>query len=161
MDIEKVRRLLDELAAFMKENELEELAVDVEGAEVKLRKAGKKGQAPVIHHATPPVHTTAGQHPPASHGGPEPQMVEPSEEAGEIVTAPMVGSFYRSPNPEADTFVEVGDPVEPDQVLCIIEAMKVMNEIKAEQAGTVAEILVEDGEPVEYGQPLFRLTVEE
>ena len=69
----------------------------------------------------------------------------------------MIGTFYRKPSPDADSFVEVGSVVEPETVVCIIEAMKVMNEIKAEVKGTVAEVLLEDGKPVEYGQALFRI----
>ncbi len=75
----------------------------------------------------------------------------------EAIVAPMVGTFYAAPRPGADPFVRVGDHVEPGQVVAIIEAMKVMNEIVAERAGTIVEILVENGQPVEYGQPLMRL----
>ena len=83
-----------------------------------------------------------------------------AEEPGtEAVTSPMVGTFYRAPKPDADHFVELDDEVEEDSVLCIIEAMKVMNEIKAEHKGQVVKILVENGEPVEYGQPLFLIAV--
>jgi len=73
----------------------------------------------------------------------------------------MVGTFYRAPQPDTDPFVEVDDPVEEDSVLCIIEAMKVMNEIKAEHKGRITDILVENGEPVEYGQPLFLIEPDE
>ncbi|MCF7837857.1 MAG: acetyl-CoA carboxylase biotin carboxyl carrier protein, partial [Candidatus Marinimicrobia bacterium] len=74
-----------------------------------------------------------------------------------VITAPMVGTFYRSSSPEADAFVKVGDDVEYDSTVCIIEAMKVMNELKAELKGTILEILVDNATPVEYGQPLFRV----
>lgn len=80
---------------------------------------------------------------------------EESEDDGEIVRAPLVGTFYRRPAPEDDAFVEVGDTVETGQVLCVIEAMKIMNEIESDVAGRVKEILVDDGESVEYDQPLF------
>ncbi len=73
------------------------------------------------------------------------------------MTSPFVGTFYRAPSPEADCFVEVGDTVVPGQVLCIVEAMKLMNEIEAELACTIVEVLVEDGKPVEYGDRLFRI----
>ncbi|MCM8745519.1 acetyl-CoA carboxylase biotin carboxyl carrier protein [Thermomicrobium sp. CFH 73360] len=82
--------------------------------------------------------------------------VPPTEEL-ETITAPMVGTFYAAPRPGADPFVRIGDHVEPGQVVAIIEAMKVMNEIVADRAGTIVEILVENGQPVEYGQPLMRL----
>lgn len=77
------------------------------------------------------------------------------------VTAPMVGTFYRAPSPEDEPFVRVGDRVQPEDTLCILEAMKLMNEIKSEQAGEISEIMVENGEMVEYGQPLFRIKVEQ
>ena len=93
--------------------------------------------------APEPVHREA---PPAS----------PEGEAG-IVKAPLVGTFYRSPGPDAKSYVEIGDEVEKGQVLCIIEAMKLMNEIEAEYPGVVREVLAENGQPVEYGQSLFRV----
>jgi acetyl-CoA carboxylase biotin carboxyl carrier protein len=74
-----------------------------------------------------------------------------------IVTSPFVGTFYRRPNPDADAYVEAGARVEKGQVLCIVEAMKLMNEIEADIAGTLVAVLVEDSEPVEYGQPLFKI----
>ena len=86
-----------------------------------------------------------------------PGTVAAPTERLETIVAPMVGTFYAAPRPGADPFVRVGDHVEPGRVLAIIEAMKVMNEIVAERAGTVVEILVENGQPVEYGQPLMRL----
>ena len=89
--------------------------------------------------------------------------VQPSAEAareqedGAYVTSPFVGTFYRAPSPQSDPFVDVGDTISPGQVLCIVEAMKLMNEIEAEVAGTIAEVLMEDGKPVEYGDRLFRI----
>ena len=77
---------------------------------------------------------------------------------GEVFVSPMVGTFYRAPSPEAESFVDIGERVTADTTLCVIEAMKVMNEIKAEMEGQIAAILVENGEPVEFGQPLFRIT---
>ncbi|MEO0481435.1 MAG: acetyl-CoA carboxylase biotin carboxyl carrier protein, partial [Planctomycetota bacterium] len=74
---------------------------------------------------------------------------------GEVFTSPMVGTYYSSPSPDASAFVDVGDRVAEGSTLCILEAMKVMNEIQAEQSGTITEILVKNGDPVEYGQPLF------
>jgi acetyl-CoA carboxylase biotin carboxyl carrier protein len=79
----------------------------------------------------------------------------PKELSGQPIPSPMVGTFYRAGSPEAEPFVSVGTRITPDKVLCIIEAMKVMNEIKAEVAGEIVEILAENGEPVEFGQPLF------
>ena len=87
---------------------------------------------------------------PAGESAPEPST-DPE------IKSPMIGTFYRKPSPESDSYVEVGDTVTADTVVCIIEAMKVMNEIKAEMSGVVTEILVEDGRPVEFGQALFRV----
>jgi len=97
---------------------------------------------------------------PASHHAPssaaQSKSPEESEDAGLTpITAPMVGTFYRSPSPDSDAYVETGDRVEPGKVICIIEAMKLFNEIEAEVKGTIAKILVENGQPVEYGQKLF------
>lgn len=82
---------------------------------------------------------------------------EKEEISGSIVTSPMVGTFYGSPSPDSESFVKVGDPVKKGDVLCIIEAMKLMNEIESEFSGTVAEVLVKDGDMVEYGTPLFKI----
>jgi acetyl-CoA carboxylase biotin carboxyl carrier protein len=149
MDIKNVRSLLDELAAFMKENNLAELELDVDGAEVKLRKTATPPAAAPVPAAVPAVSD------PAAAPSAQPHEPPPGTAA---VSSPMVGTFYRASKPDSDPFCEVGDEVDEDSVLCIIEAMKVMNEIKAEQKGRIAEILVENGEPVEYGQPLFRIT---
>ena len=105
--------------------------------------------APVAAPVVAPVATT-----PAAPAVAAQPVAEPVVE-GTTVTSPMVGTFYRSPNPGADPFVTVGDKVQVGQTLCIIEAMKLLNEIEAETSGTIKEILVENGQPVEFGQPLF------
>lgn len=87
----------------------------------------------------------------------ETKQIEMEQEEGNIVKSPMVGTFYIKPSPTAEAYVEVGKEVKKGDVLCIIEAMKLMNEIESEYAGTIAEILVKDGETVEYGTPLFRI----
>ena len=92
---------------------------------------------------------------PVAGGGGDGSEAIPEEN---LIRAPMVGTFYMSPSPESEPFVEVGDSVEEGQTLCIIEAMKVMNEVKAERSGTIEGILVENSEPVEYGTPLFRIS---
>ncbi|HXG94084.1 MAG TPA: acetyl-CoA carboxylase biotin carboxyl carrier protein [Blastocatellia bacterium] len=120
--------------------------------------------APVI--ISPPIAATAesqtlsAQREAHSQPAPEPAQAAPAEsEISEtqlhIIKSPIVGTFYRSPSPAAEPFVNVGDRVEPDTVVCIIEAMKLMNEIQAEVSGEIAKIYVENGQPVEYGQPLF------
>ncbi len=158
MDTREIRGLLDELAAFMKENALAELELDVEGAHVKLKKTGgsvpQRELLPGAPLSQPPLSPS-----PAVSNAPS---VEPEPSAGTFtITSPMVGTFYLSAKPDADPLVNPGDTVDEDTVVCIIEAMKVMNEIRAERKGRVAKILVENGEPVEYGQPLFLLTTTE
>ena len=159
MDVEEIRRLLDELASFMKKNDLSELEIDIDGADVKLRKTGSQIQQQVVTHAAaPPPAPAAAAPPPAHTSGAD----ETADAPGTVrVTSPMVGTFYRSSKADADHLVEVADEVEENTVLCIIEAMKVMNEIKAEHKGQVVKILVENGDPVEYGQPLFLIATSE
>ncbi|MFL5349447.1 MAG: acetyl-CoA carboxylase biotin carboxyl carrier protein [Hyalangium sp.] len=126
------------------------------------------GPAPtIVHHAAPvspsvsPVPVQAveyaaparAQAPAASAAAP----AKPPEKPGHVISSPFVGTFYRTPAPDQPPFVEVGSVVKKGQVLCIIEAMKLMNEIEAEVAGKVAEILAQNGQPVEFGQPLFRI----
>lgn len=118
------------LCALMREEDLVELTVEEEGRRITLRRRGE-----------PRV--------------PAPAM--PPKEEGILVRSPVVGTFWIRPAPGEPPFVKVGDLVQPGQVLCIVEAMKVMNEVRAEVAGVVVEILAEEGDPVEYGQPLFRL----
>jgi acetyl-CoA carboxylase biotin carboxyl carrier protein len=115
----------------------------------------------VVHAPAPVAHVTAA---PAFHAAPAaaPAKTEaaPKAEAakpGTLVTSPFVGTFYRSPSPDAPSFVDVGSVVRKGQVLCIVEAMKLMNEIEAEAPGKISEILVENGKTVEFGQPLFRI----
>jgi len=134
----------------MRRNELSEFEMETEGFRIKL----KKGGDPVVTHAPayyPPQPAPAGPPPSASAGAAEAKP--PARE----ITSPMVGTFYTSASPETSAFVEAGTEVTEDSVVCIIEAMKVMNEIKAETRGVIAEILVENGKPVQFGQALFRL----
>ena len=123
----------------MKKNSLSEFEMEKEGFKIKLRRASGEGKSEEVQvqHYLPPV-------------APEP-ATDPE------IKSPMIGTFYRKPSPESESYVEVGDTVTADTVVCIIEAMKVMNEIKAEMSGVVTEILVEDSRPVEFGQPLFRV----
>ncbi|MGC9530505.1 MAG: acetyl-CoA carboxylase biotin carboxyl carrier protein [Candidatus Bipolaricaulaceae bacterium] len=124
---------LKRLCALLREEGLTELTVEEEGRRVTLRR-------------TP------------APGGPGPEAPAPEEEeGGELVRSPVVGTFWRRPAPQEPPFVEAGQRVELGQTLCIVEAMKVMNEIHADVAGVVEEVLAEDGRPVEYGQALFRI----
>ena len=151
MDLRKLKTLIDLVA----ESGIAELEV-TEG-EDKVRIA-KFSPAP----AAPSSSTTLIAGPPSAANGaaavaaPPPGSPAPAAEpTGHIVKSPMVGTFYRSPSPGAPSFVELGQSVKPGDTLCIIEAMKLLNEIEAEVGGVVKEILVDNGQPVEYGQPLF------
>jgi acetyl-CoA carboxylase biotin carboxyl carrier protein len=143
----------------MQQAELTELELDdsTKGVRVHLRRGPEGGDDSAMR---PVVQFLPGAGGPAAAAPlpvPGAPAAAPAETPvnGEKITSPMVGTFYRSPAPDADPYVEIGARVEEDSVLCIIEAMKVMNEIKAEIRGTIVEILVENGEPVEFGQPLF------
>jgi len=151
MDIRKIKKMIE----LLEESGIAE--IEIKEGEESLRIARQlPSQAPgyaqmapaaAIAAAAPPVQVVAA--PTAGAAGSTPR-------AGEhIVTAPMVGTYYSAPSPGAKNFVEIGDEVELGQVMCIIEAMKMMNQIEAEKAGTVQAILVKNGEPVEFGQPLF------
>jgi acetyl-CoA carboxylase biotin carboxyl carrier protein len=145
MNLEKIKELVD----LMNANNLTELEIDEDGVRVRLQKGSPKPESVVV---------TTGVSPPAPAAAPAAaESAEEAPAAGDTINAPMVGTFYRAPGPDEPSYVDVGDKVNPDTVVCIIEAMKVMNEIKAGLEGEVAEILVESGSPIEYGQPLFRI----
>jgi len=151
---------LKALVELMNKNDLAELSLEEEGRKVRLRKYGAFEQkGPVFQGAPAPVAAAKGPAAKAgkSSAGAASETEDAPERGADIfeVKSPMVGTFYRAPTPESDAYVEVGDAVKEDSNICIIEAMKVMNEIKAEMEGTVQEILVSNGEAVEYGQPLF------
>ncbi len=147
MDLKDIK----ELIALMRRNELSEFEMETEDFRIKL----KKGGDPVITYA-PMSHAPAPQ---AAAVTPAAAPASPAEAkpAGREITSPTVGTFYSAASPEASDYVEVGTAVNEDTVVCIIEAMKVMNEIKAGTRGVITEVLVENGKPVQYGQPLFRL----
>ncbi|MBI4231419.1 MAG: acetyl-CoA carboxylase biotin carboxyl carrier protein [Planctomycetes bacterium] len=159
MDLRKLKSLLE----LMDQHSLSEMDVEEDGIHVKLRKLS--ANAPVIAHtqSVPPIQavpqqmvTSATVSPAAVQQENPPQ--KPREDRSVQIKSPMVGTFYRSAKPDVPAFVEVGKRVEPETVVCILEAMKVMNEIKAECTGTVAEFLVQNGEAVEFGQPMIRVT---
>ena len=131
------------IVAFMTENGLSEFEMEQDGVRISL----KKGVPGAVAAALPPAPAA----PPAAEEDAEP------DEGFEEIKAPFVGTFYRAPAPDAEPYVTIGKEVEPDTVLCILEAMKVMNEIKAEMRGIVREILVKNAQAVQYGQPLFRI----
>ena len=149
---------LKALVQLMNQNDLAELSLEEEGRKVRLRKSN--AFQPKTIASAPAAAAASSASAPAKGGAPAaPAASEKAPRADGVVEvlSPMVGTFYRASSPEADPYVDVGDAVKEDATLCIIEAMKVMNEIKAEMEGTIEEILVSNGEAVEYGQPLFLL----
>lgn len=141
-----------ELIHMMSENGLTELEVEREGFRVRLKRGGESAAAAASAAAPSPA---AGPGAAPGHPAPAPAAV-PDAGAGLLrIASPMVGTFYRARAPGAEPFVNVGDRVEPETVVCIIEAMKVMNEIKAEASGEVVKVLAGNAEAVEFGQPLF------
>ena len=152
---------LDDIKSIVKltsENDLTEFKIESEDMHLCIRRgssnAGTAAVAPVIA-ATPQMIQPAPAAVPTAPAAPA--AVPAAPDKNKVIESPIVGTFYRSATPGADAFVKVGSKVEADQTVCIIEAMKVMNEIKAEKSGIIKEILVENGEPVEFGQPLFVL----
>lgn len=153
-DDKKLIETINHLVDIMDKGDLMHLKVqDKEGLSVELEKKGR-----VEHLAVPhaPVHHAAPVAPAPASAAPAPAAAEPAQD-GHVLTSPMVGMFYQSPSPEDPPFVKVGDTVTADTVVCIIEAMKVMNEVKAGQNGVVAEIYADNGHPVEYGSKLIRI----
>lgn len=152
---------LRELIALVRDNELAELELENEGFRVRLRRESalaESSPAAVSHPAPAPAPPPPAPAPAASgpaHPGTQATTAAAQDQDLHIITSPIVGTFYRSPSPTADAFVKIGSNVENDTVVCIIEAMKLMNEIQAETSGEVVKIYVENGQPVEYGQPLF------
>jgi acetyl-CoA carboxylase biotin carboxyl carrier protein len=145
---------LTELARVLREFDLSEIEVDMGGRRLKLRRDASVLPA-VAQHAPAQKQPAA---PPAAPVAAEPPR-EPAAPAHPAVyiTSPFVGTFYRQPSPDAPAFVDIGARVRKGQVLCIIEAMKLMNEIEAEVDGTIVAVLAENGQPVEYGEPLFQI----
>src|SRR3954468_22020194 len=148
MDLRKLKKLID----LVQESGIAELEITEGEEKVKIVKGGAVdvSRAPAPAAAAAP--RTPGEAQPAS---PAASPETPPAQEGHVVKAPMVGTFYRTPSPDAKAFVEVGQVVKEGQTVCIIEAMKLMNEIECDASGTIKAILVENGQPVEYGQPLF------
>ncbi len=156
MDLRKLKKLID----LVQESGISELEITEGEEKVRISKAGANFvmptampnfnySAPPTHQMGAPVHSSAPQ---ANTQAPE--ATNPDDE-GHVVKSPMVGTFYRSPSPGSPPFAEVGQSVSEGQTLCIIEAMKLLNEIESDVSGTIKRILVENGQPIEYGQPLF------
>jgi acetyl-CoA carboxylase biotin carboxyl carrier protein len=148
MDIRKIKKLIE----LLEESDLAEIEVKEGEESVRISRHSKTGHTlmgaqPMMMAPPPPAAAAA----PALGG----EVAVPPPPKGHTITSPIVGSFYRSPAPGSPAFVEVGQRVNAGDTLCIIEAMKMLNQIESDKAGVVAAILVENGQPVEYGQPLF------
>ena len=149
MQLEKVKEIVDLMTA----EGLTEFEMEENGVRLSIKKGGA---APIVHtvEAMPPPVLKAGQAAASTAAQVAPVADDPRMA---VIKAPFVGTFYRSPAPDAESYVTVGQEVSPETVLCIVEAMKVMNEIKAEIKGIVREVLVENAHAVQYGQPLFKI----
>ena len=153
MDLKEIKQIIE----LMDKHGLSSFELDREGNKISLKKpfAGDGAPAPVAAPAPAPPPAAAA---PAQAPAPAPEPEAPAESSKPTINSPMVGTFYRRPSPEEKNFVSVGDSVDEDTIICIVEAMKVMNEIKAETRGTITKVLLEDGTPVQYGEPLFEIT---
>lgn len=149
MDIRKIKKLID----LLEDSDVSEIEI-VEGEEsVRITRASGVAQAaPPVYTSEPPPAPAAAQVPGSASS---PEAPEPMMPPGTIMESPMIGTFYRSSSPTTKPFVEVGQSINKGDTICIIEAMKIMNQIEAETSGTVRAVLVEDGQPVEYGEPLI------
>jgi acetyl-CoA carboxylase biotin carboxyl carrier protein len=160
MDIRKIKKLIE----LLEESGVAE--IEIKEGEESVRIARQAPQGSYANPLAPPQVTyvpqpqaappASGRGPDAGHAAAQAEAAAPAAGAGEhLVTAPMVGTYYDAPSPGAKQFVQIGDEVQAGQVLCIIEAMKMMNQIESDVAGRVRAMLVKNGEPVEFGQPLF------
>jgi acetyl-CoA carboxylase biotin carboxyl carrier protein len=148
MDLRKLKKLID----LVQESGIAELEITEGEEKVRINRIGVPGHPGAIaspQHPLPAAHAVTSAPPVA------PSTPEPAEPEGHVVKSPMVGTFYRSSAPGSKPFVEIGQTINAGETLCIIEAMKLLNEIEADQTGVVKKVLVENGQPVEYGQPLF------
>jgi len=157
LDLNEIKQIIE----LMKRSDLSEFEIEEEGFKLRIRRGAKDGPPQVVAMGTaspfpPAVLAAAAPQPPAE---PQPleQKDEKTDENIDFIKSPMVGTFYRSASPESPPFVEEGSEVGPESIVCIIEAMKVMNEIQADMSATIIEILVENGQSVEYGQPMFKV----
>jgi acetyl-CoA carboxylase biotin carboxyl carrier protein len=152
VDLKDIKAIID----LMKKNSITEFELERQDSKIRLKR-GLNGGTPAVQYDEPII---TGAAPVLSAVGVAPVSAIPPQPAatGEIdIKSPMIGTFYRAPSPEAGNYVEVGTEVNAETVVCIIEAMKVMNEIKSEVKGVVTQVLVENGKPVEFGQPLFKV----
>jgi acetyl-CoA carboxylase biotin carboxyl carrier protein len=150
VDLKDIKAIID----LMKKNSITEFELEQQDSKLRLKRGLNGGSS--AGHGDEPVSTVPAL--PVSAPAITVPMVVPTANSGEIdIKSPMIGTFYRSPSPESASYVDIGSEVSPDTVVSIIEAMKVMNEIKAEVKGIITQVLVENGKPVEFGQPLFKV----
>jgi len=154
---------LKELIEFLIEKDIAEFELERGDVKVRIKRAAEPGAGPLadaryfaVHSAAPVAPTGATPVPPATPAAPAPPVQEPEEEL-HMVRSPIVGTFYESPSPGSPPFVKPGDMISTGQVLCIVEAMKLMNEIESDVAGELVKRLVANGQPIEYGQELFAI----
>jgi acetyl-CoA carboxylase biotin carboxyl carrier protein len=160
VDLKDIKAIID----LMKKNSVSEFELEKEDFKIKLKRTPNGGgvaavsyeEAPTIAYV-PPVSIAAPMTAPAGMPGMPIGTAAAVTSGEQEIKSPMIGTFYRAPSPEAGPYVEVGTEVNHDTVVCIIEAMKVMNEIKAEAKGVVTQVLIENAKPVEFGQPLFKI----
>jgi acetyl-CoA carboxylase biotin carboxyl carrier protein len=151
VDLKDIKAIID----LMKKNSVTEFEMEKEGFKIRLKR-GVNGGVPVVAYEDPPA--MGIMQPAAALPVPSPPVPPPAPPSNEVeIKSPMIGTFYRAPSPESAPYVEVGTEVSPETVVCIIEAMKVMNEIKAEARGVITQVLIENAKPVEFGQALFKV----
>ena len=147
MKVEEIKTIVELMAA----NDLTEFKIESDGCNLCI----KRGSSVPVAIAAAPAPVAVAAPAPVAAAAPAPAAAASAPDPAKIIESPLVGTFYRSASPDAAPFVQVGSKVTEDTTICIIEAMKVMNEVKAEKTGIIKEILVENGNPVEYGMPLF------
>ena len=151
MDLKDIKAIID----LMKKNSISEFELERQDFKIRLKRGPNAGSIPVQYDEMP---TLAASFPAAALStGPATAVHAPGGVSELEIKSPMIGTFYRAPSPESAPYVDMGTEVNPESVVCIIEAMKVMNEIKAEVKGVVTQALVENAKPVEFGQPLFKV----
>jgi acetyl-CoA carboxylase biotin carboxyl carrier protein len=153
MDLKLIKNILDMIA----ESDVNEVSLEEGDFKIKVKKQSEVQQVTYSQPAAPqaPAQSAAPAQPSTTDTKPDQSESKEDEPDGDVVKSPIVGTFYEAPSPDSDAFVKVGDTISKGDTLCIVEAMKIMNEIEAEFGGTVKKILVKDGTPVEFDQPLF------
>jgi acetyl-CoA carboxylase biotin carboxyl carrier protein len=151
VDLKDIKAIID----LMKKNSVTEFELEKQDFKIRLKR-GSNGSGAVASFDDSSLLTVGQPLPAIAAAVPAPQIIAPVSNELEI-KSPMIGTFYRAPSPESAAYIEVGSEVNPETVVCIIEAMKVMNEIKAEAKGVITQVMVENAKPVEFGQPLFKI----